>query len=245
MCSERSTDDQSLDLKAGPLLARALKSRTSDPARTHKAQLIYEVSHLGEDDLASLVNAIQRQYVRSYRGAYNDMLRRAGSRQRLFFIPQSVRSTLARLAQTDAAKIRATYNRDLWREINRVLEDNPTFTRRQVISRLTGWNLRREEWKAPQIALWADRVAVKEAQSDFLQQNAAALQQVSARISPRTGVCEQCQRLIQMGEVSAEVARANPCPVHVNCVHQWVYRMQVVGRLPILANLGLRFNQAA
>lgn len=220
--------------------------KQSDPIRTRKAQLIYELLQMGDDEVADLSGAISKQYIRSYRQAYNDMLKRAGSRQRLLFIPRrDVKDKFARTARQDAHKIRETYNKDLWRAINRTLEETPNFTRDDVISRLRGWNIQRQKWKAPQVALWADRTAVQEAQADFVKQNANALQAVVAELHPKTAVCDDCQRLIQMGEVSAQVAEANPCPVHVNCVHQWKYRFKVVGRLPILRNLGLRFGQAA
>lgn len=186
-----------------------------------------------------LQDELTNQYIKAWASEYNRLMQQAGSRRRVLFIPQRVRRQLATSSNRDAQSIVVTYNQDLRRELSRFLSRNPEASSAEVRAHVTTWHTSRQRWKNAQISLTIEGTATQMAQNDFLVQNRAALRNVKARISPQTAVCDDCQRLVDMGEVSLQVAQANQFPLHINCVHRWNYEFDRVN-LPILENLILR-----
>lgn len=201
---------------------------------TTRADLVYQYVSMESDDTHRLAQTLERQYQAAYRAEYNRMLRGAGVRlRRVLVLDDSTRQAITQQAITDARQITTTYNNDLLRQINRLLSENPAMTRKDITERLSAWNFNREQWKNPQVALNANRRGGQMAQNDFYARNKDAFV-VMMKAMPRTAVCEHCQALVDMGEVSWDVAQANPFPLHVNCNHQWVVTsMKQVGEIHV------------
>ena len=195
-------------------------------ATTHRAQLVYEILRWGTDQEHDLASRIGRVRTASYKRELKHLLSQADEFPRILRLSAPTRNKITTQAVQDASRIVETYNRDLHQKLLAALDANPDLSPDGVRREISAWHSSRQQWKNPQIALYADRDAVYTAQQDFFRLNRSALDIEYAELFPKTAVCPDCQRLIDLGQVSLDVAHANPCPVHVNCVHKWLYRFR-------------------
>jgi len=217
-------------------------------ALSQRGALVFNMLNMNAQDIMNLEQALTRQRSAAYKTEYNRLLKQAGVRlQRVLVLDRATLDNLAARSQSEAETIAQTYDRDLARQIEAIELENPKISRDDLVKRLQSWHTARANWKGPQISLWANRDAVQQAQTDFFKVNGQAIK-AKAKVFPRSYVCDDCGRLVGMGEVDIQVALANPCPRHPNCVHQWVTSgMERVGPLPqgqfwsgLLQRVGLR-----
>lgn len=217
-------------------------------ALSQRGQLAFNMLHMTAQDIMSVEQSLTRQRASAYKTEYNRLLKQAGVRvQRVLALDRSTLDSLAQASQQEAEGIAQTYDRDLARYIEALEVENPQITKDQLLKRLSAWNTARDSWKGPQISMWANRSAVQQAQADFFRVNGLAVR-AKAKVMPRSAVCDECQALIDMGEVDIQVALQNECPLHPNCTHNWVTTgMERVGNLPqgqfwsgLLQRVGLR-----
>lgn len=191
-------------------------------ATQHRAQLAYARLAWKSQETLELSETLYLVRLQSYKREQGRLLTSAGHRFNFLRIPFATQEQIATRAQQDANRITETYNRELFNRLQAIIDGDPEIRQSDLVERINQWNTQRSGWKDPQVALWADRDEVYHAQQDFYQRNRHNFEAASAHVEPLVAVCSICQGLINMGEVDMAVARANPCPVHVNCVHKWV-----------------------
>jgi hypothetical protein len=124
------------------------------------------------------------------------------------------------LAFTDAASIVATYNRDVEREILRLIAANPDEGGATYYTpALNAWVAKRNAYKTLQIALNTETRGREIGRQRFWQQNGIVGQ---FKLMGAPPVCPVCMRVMAMGTVSQEYMERTPAPLHINCVHHWV-----------------------
>jgi hypothetical protein len=124
------------------------------------------------------------------------------------------------LAFTDAASIVATYNRDVEREILRLIAANPDEGGATYYTpALNAWVAKRNAYKTLQIALNTETRAREIGRQRFWAMNGVKGQ---FKAYPTTAVCPVCLRIIAAGTVSLEYTQEHPLPAHVNCAHHYV-----------------------
>lgn len=196
----------------------------SEKALSQRGELVVAVTRQTNADVDALARTLTNNAVRAYKREYNQMLAQAGTSRRLIVIDEETYQQIATNARKTALQIHDTFNRDLASKVERILVENANYTKKEVLTRLQAWNLSRESHKAPTIALWNELSAVDSAHQDFFRQNPTV--EAVAKASPDKAVCQDCQRLVAMGEVPVEVSLANPFPLHPNCVHRWEIRIK-------------------
>lgn len=122
-------------------------------------------------------------------------------------------------SQRDAESISNTYNRELRGQIERLYKANRTGNTRYYTSNLAKWVKQRDNFKVYQIALQTDSSARQYAKSRFWEMNKQQDGKFIMRGAPP--VCRQCMKIMGMGILTLEFVQANPCPIHINCVHQY------------------------
>lgn len=169
------------------------------------------------------VEEIRRELTRVRQRVYNEELaiqaRRAGcggAAGRLESGPSL--TALSEDSKKDAESIINTYNFDLAMSIREIRRQVPAANRHVYAYRLSQWNARRNQWKAPQVAQHTETSARSRAQKDFYKFNNL---EGFATLQPETAVCPICQGWINRGKVPMRVAQNNPPPYHVECVHGW------------------------
>lgn len=121
-------------------------------------------------------------------------------------------------SRRDAGKITETYNRDLARSIANIRETMPRANRHTYAKRLREWERSRAPWKVTQISLHTVMTARDYALKSFSKHNGLS---PDVRLQPLLAKEPICQGWVNRGKVSFEVARRNPSPYHVGCVHYW------------------------
>jgi len=176
---------------------------------------------------------IRGELTRMRRRAYEDELtiqaRRVGCgsrRGRLTTGPSL--TALNELSITDAASIVNTYNYDLAIAILNIAAETPAANRHVYAKRLSGWEAKRNQWKAAQITQNTEGTARSMGQKDFCTFNDV---QGFAVLRPTVAVCPVCVGWIKRGQVSLKVAENNPPPYHPNCPHLWETRPNQVAKL--------------
>lgn len=121
-------------------------------------------------------------------------------------------------SRLDAEQIADTYNRDLALVIAQIREESPRANRHTYAKRLRVWDQGRSSWKTTQISLHTIMTTRDMALKSFSQHNGL---EPSVMLFPRLAKEPICQGWINRGLVSFEVAKRNPSPYHVGCVHFW------------------------
>lgn len=121
-------------------------------------------------------------------------------------------------SRRDAEQISETYNRDLARTIAGIRETTPRANRHTYAKRLREWERSRSPWKVTQISLHTVMTARDIALKAFCKHNRLEPDVV---LHPQLAREPICQGWVNRGKVSFEVARRNPSPYHIGCVHYW------------------------
>lgn len=220
-----------------------LVGKVLTPEQGALAQTVYQSMLMNASHIQTMSQSMEAQYLKVWKAQYNSYLAQVGTKIRVWRIPSIVKSRFRQMSNNEAGKVAHTFNNDLWKKIRAILEANPNATSSQLKSEIAAWAANREKWKVPQIALYTERHATFLAGQDFLSQNRRAVKG-TAHVEPQTAVCDRCKELIALGEIDINDTRQHRCPVHVNCVHEWVLNLEVVSRLGILENLIVRFLES-
>lgn len=121
-------------------------------------------------------------------------------------------------SRLDAEMIASTYNRDLARVIDLIRVEVPTANRHTYAKHLREWEAGRSAWKTAQIALHTTMTARELALKSFVEHNALA---PNMELMPRLAKEPICAGWINRGRVPWSVAKANPSPYHIGCIHYW------------------------
>lgn len=133
---------------------------------------------------------------------------------------------LEALARQDTDSIVATFNRDLRRFIERLVEANPTVTDWRFFSgQLETWVTNRNGWKNAQIALNSEVRARDLGRRRFWEMNNV---RGKFKAFPLTSVCPICVAIIAAGTVDQTYVDEHPLPAHINCTHEY----RVVNAVP-------------
>lgn len=119
-----------------------------------------------------------------------------------------IAARIARQAAAVAKGVTRTHNRDLRRAVDRRIDN------------LRAWSTNRADWKSTQVAYTETQRARAQADADFRKRNGL---QVGGRVVPEDAQCEECQALVDAGEMTADELNAVVVPVHPNCIHEIFY----------------------
>ena len=119
----------------------------------------------------------------------------------------------------DARSIVETANRDAERFLRKLAETQKDATPAELSAAYAAWIKQRASWKVQQIVQQTEYTTQGMARQRFWERN--NLTGGKFRFIGPPPVCEDCVRLMMMGDVSWSVVQANPAPRHVNCTHQW------------------------
>jgi len=122
--------------------------------------------------------------------------------------------------EEDAANITNTWNEAVERQVDRLYAQNPRGNRHFYAKHMEAWAKERDVWKWAQVSLNTVSTAQQLAQADFVRFN--GLTGARYWMAGPAPVEEECRQLMALGEVTQEVVDANPCPIHINCPHEWV-----------------------
>ncbi len=121
-------------------------------------------------------------------------------------------------SRRDAEQIADTYNKDLALIIAQIREESPRANRHTYAKRLRAWDRDRSTWKNTQISLHTIMTTRDQALKSFSQHNGL---EPPVMLFPRLAKEPICQGWINRGSVEFKVAKRNPSPYHVGCVHFW------------------------
>ncbi len=177
-------------------------------------------------DEQALADSIYRQRAQAWQQAMTEQAQRVGSRRTGRLPSGEDAARLRAQSIEDAQSIRATFNHDLEREIERLYAAQPDGNRDYYVSNLTRWADERAAWKDRQITLNNNKTARYEAMKAFEIHNRVSSMFRFAGPAP---VCPDCADKFAMGEVRQQVVRENPTPRHPNCPHEWVTTQSKLG----------------
>jgi hypothetical protein len=180
-------------------------------------------------DEPTLAEIIYRHRAAAYQAAMTEQARTAGSRRRGHLPTGMDARYLKDVSLDDARSIRATFEKDLDREIERLYAANPDGRRDYYVSNLTTWADERAAWKDRQIALMNNKTARFYAQQRFKDMNKVT---ANYRFAGPAPVCEDCADKFALGEVGQSVVDVDPTPLHPNCPHEWIFTNAKIG-LPL------------
>lgn len=126
---------------------------------------------------------------------------------------------LKALSDEDAKSIAATWQRDVERQLVKLFNANPKGNRYYYRKNMEAWAEQRATWKSPQIALNTETVTREYARSRFRDMNLTADQRYI--FTGPAPTCKKCVRQFAAGVVTLAHTRRFPCPIHINCPHQW------------------------
>lgn len=182
-------------------------------------QIIALLYKMTDDETVALQEDLLKQMTRAWQRGINDEARKFGCSTGRANAPrgEDLRE-MKSFAKRDAESIAKTYNRDVVREIERLYALNPRGNRRYYTVNMERWILRRNAYKAPQIALMTETNIRQYARQRFWKMN-----QITAgfRMTPLTATCKECIRIIARGTVSQAFMEKYPCPRHIGCIHEY------------------------
>jgi hypothetical protein len=190
-----------------------------DTPLTRLQRIIRLAYDMRDDEEAQLARSIYDQRARAWVEQVREEAAKVGIRRAIPFPSGADADALRRASIEDAHSIRATYQRDLEREIARLYEANPRGNRQYYISNIERWHAQRAQWKDRQIALYNQKTAAFWAQQAFTMRN--RIREPHYLFGGPAPVCEDCQAQFAAGEVDQAHVDANPTPLHPNCPHAW------------------------
>ena len=120
-------------------------------------------------------------------------------------------------AEWAAKSICATYNNDLGRAIDKILEDDPLAGKGKMSQLLMEWEAGRQRWKSNQIAITEAFKVANEAKMQFWLHN--SLREPSAWFGYSTQ-CEDCKSIAMLNPYTLKDAHDLGLP-HPGCLDEW------------------------
>lgn len=209
--------------------------RFANPNPPGYVQDIVDTYSMSDDDIANLADQIYALRLQSYTFGINQQLTKLGLPTVTDITDSSVLSDQRDLADAAARQIAQTWNRDAastagasWIDAigSTARSDNLVATigtraddrAGSITDDMSAWADGRADWKGQQIAGVEGNHAYVTAVQDFLGNNPDL--GVSASVVPDDCVCDGCQALVDLGEMSIDDAQALPLPLHPGCVHE-------------------------
>lgn len=186
---------------------------------TALTETIINLYAMTDADIAQLEATLYEQLRLSYLERIRTLAIQHGVNNPSVTLASEQADALRRKAHEDAAKIVATYNRELRSQVNAIAARNPTGDRAYFIGTLASWGRSRDEYKTLQIAMYTILWAGAYGFDLFVTRN--NLQYQLFRAVGASPVCPDCMRIVQAGIVNYNYVQENPLPFHQNCAHEW------------------------
>lgn len=180
---------------------------------------LYNALAMDDFDLRQLADTLQGQRIEAYKLAIDKQIRLVGC-SRSASDPRG--EQLAQLnsdSQRDAQSIVNTYNRDLQRALERIIQANPQGRRGDIEAAIESYLSQRSSWKDKQIALNTSKTARFYAEEQFRKKNGIANQTYYYFGPPP--VSDECKANMAAGFVDVQYVNQHPTPAHINCPHTW------------------------
>lgn len=201
------------------MTAPAIPADTTARLRRLRNELIATLS-MDNGDETQLAAVLLDQRIAAYELAIQKQIRLVGCQRQAQRPTGEQLNQLRADSQRDAASIVQTFNRDLEKNINKIISDNPDGRRGPIESAVRVYLSQRAQWKDKQIALNTSKTARAYAEEQFRQKNGITDQQYIYSGPPP--VSDECKRNMGAGVVSVKYINDHPTPAHINCPHTWV-----------------------
>ena len=164
---------------------------------------------------AQLLEIMKRAYVQGIQDEIDYLGVNARARQ-----PSGAElAYLTGLANTDAASITATWNKDAAKELAQLYKDNPTASKSFFVESMRAWANGRVVQKSLSIAFNTETRAREYGRMLFMERNYPGTAKYLFKGS--APVCEDCMTQFAAGVVDFAYIKQFPCPRHPNCEHRW------------------------
>lgn len=170
------------------------------------------------EDTEVLANELFQARKQEFNDAMNDYLAQIGCGGQANLTAGPELKAISDQSKKDAKSIMDTFNLDLAKEIQNIKDITPTANANTYALRLKQWDADRSDWKYSQIALWTAMTARDSAFRSFSKNNGLTPEAV---LLPSIAAEPICQGWINRGSVPFEIARKNPSPFHIGCIHFW------------------------
>ncbi len=200
------------------MTAPAIPADTTARLRRIRNELIAALS-MDSGDEQALTAVLLEQRIDAYMRAIDKQIRLVGCQRQAARPSGEQLNELQADSARDAKSIVSTFNRDLEKNINRIVADNPDGRRGPIESAIRGYLSTRAQWKDKQIALNTSKTARAYAEEQFRQKNGIADQRYIYSGPPP--VSEECQNNMAAGVVNVQYTKEHPTPAHINCPHNW------------------------
>ncbi len=180
--------------------------------------IVHLAMRMNEVDIESLYDEMYKARKTEFDDAVSDYLAQMDCGGKAYLKAGPEMKLMKAQSRLESEGIANTYNRDLAKAILNIKNTAPSANRYTYVSQLRAWETARRIWKMTQIALHTIMTSRDQALKAFSDQNGLA---PDVELYPRTAAEPICQGWINRGIVSYQVAKNNPSPYHVGCLHYW------------------------
>ena len=180
--------------------------------------LVHLVMRMNEVDIESLYNEMYKARKAEFDDAVSDYLAQMDCGGKAYLKAGSEMKLMKAQSRLESEGIAETYNRDLAKAILAIRQTVPNANRHTYASQLRTWEAERRTWKLTQISLHTILTSRDQALKAFSDRNGLT---PDVELYPKQAAEPVCQGWINRGVVSYQVAKNNPSPYHVGCLHYW------------------------
>lgn len=180
--------------------------------------IVHLAMRMNEVDIESLYDEMYKARKTEFDDAVSDYLAQMDCGGKAYLKAGPEMKLMKAQSRLESEGIANTYNRDLAKAILNIKNTAPSANRYTYVSQLRTWEAGRRIWKMTQIALHTIMTSRDQALKAFSDRNGLA---PDVELYPRTAAEPICQGWINRGIVSYQVAKNNPSPYHVGCLHYW------------------------
>lgn len=197
---------------AGPIWQEMVAGFSKVMAIVHLAMRMNEV------DIESLYDEMYKARKAEFDDAVSDYLAQMDCGGKAYLKAGPEMKLMKAQSRLESEGIADTYNRDLAKAIQKIKDTVPSANRYTYVSQLRAWEAARRIWKMTQISLHTIMTSRDQALKAFSDRNNLA---PTVELYPKKAAEPICQGWINRGIVSYRVAKNNPSPYHVGCLHYW------------------------
>lgn len=180
--------------------------------------LVHLAMRMNDFDIESLYDEMFKARKTEFDDAVSDYLAQMDCGGKAYLKAGPEMKLMKAQTRLESEGIANTYNRDLAKAILDIRKSVSKANRHTYVSQLRTWEAARRIWKLTQISLSTILTSRDQALKAFSDRNGLT---PDVELHPKQAAEPVCQGWINRGVVSYQVAKNNPSPYHVGCLHYW------------------------
>lgn len=180
--------------------------------------LVHLAMRMNDFDIESLYDEMFKARKAEFDDAVSDYLAQMDCGGKAYLKAGPEMKLMKAQSRLESKSIANTYNRDLAKAILDIRKSVSKANRHTYVSQLRTWEAARRIWKLTQISLHTIMTSRDQALKAFSDRNGLT---PDVELYPKQAAESVCLGWINRGIVSYQVAKNNPSPYHVGCLHYW------------------------